>query len=75
MSNNMSANIVNGIVMPASDFCYFVFCLSVSVGSDDSSDSDFEKSEESSEESGISEELSESENEGKRRKTRWEERT
>uniref|UniRef100_A0A8D0ACF9 DNA helicase n=1 Tax=Sander lucioperca TaxID=283035 RepID=A0A8D0ACF9_SANLU len=70
MSNNMSANIVNGIVMPASDFCYFVFCLSVSVGSDDSSDSDFEKSEESSEESGISEELSESENEGKRRKTR-----
>lgn len=42
----------------------------LSVGSDDSGDSDFEKSN-SSAESGISEELSESENDGKQRKTRW----
>lgn len=42
----------------------------LSVGSDDSEDSDFEKSD-SSAESGISEELSESENDGKQRKTRW----
>lgn len=48
------------------------FCFCVSVSSDDSSDSDFEDSE-SSEQSGVSEELSESENDGKRRKTRWEE--
>lgn len=47
----------------------FSFFLCLSVGSDDSEDSDFEKSE-SSAESGISEELSDSEKEGKRRKTR-----
>lgn len=43
----------------------------MSEDSDDSENSDYEKSD-SSAESGISEELSESENNGKRRKTRWE---
>lgn len=52
-------------------FCFFI-CISVD--SDDSADSDFEKSE-SSGESAESEVVSDSDNEDKRRKTRWEERT
>lgn len=44
------------------------FCC-LSVDSDDSADSDFDKSEFSAE-SGISEEVSQSEDDGKRRKTR-----
>lgn len=65
----MACTVIFRFPRSASDLCFFVLYLFLSVGSDDSEDSDFERSD-SSAESGISEELSESEKDGKRRKTR-----